>query len=74
MLSGVILTLLLIGMFTLAFNIRRIKAEPKTWIVDDDGPADFHTIQEAINAANPGDTIFVKAGIYYDIRYLLISL
>jgi parallel beta-helix repeat protein len=38
--------------------------ETKTWIVDDDGPADFSTIQEAINAANAGDTVFVKAGAY----------
>jgi parallel beta-helix repeat protein len=36
------------------------------WIVDDDGPADFHTIQEAINAASDGDTIFVKNGIYHE--------
>jgi len=37
-----------------------------TWIVDDDGPAHFQTIQEAINAATPGDTIYVKAGVYYE--------
>jgi parallel beta-helix repeat protein len=36
----------------------------RTLTVDDDGPADFHTIQEAINNANEGDTIFVEAGIY----------
>ncbi|MHA2319002.1 MAG: right-handed parallel beta-helix repeat-containing protein, partial [Candidatus Hodarchaeales archaeon] len=32
--------------------------------VDDDGTADFTTIQEAINAANSGDTIIVKDGVY----------
>jgi len=29
-------------------------------------PDDYSTIQEAINAANPGDTIFVKSGLYYE--------
>jgi len=38
---------------------------PKTWIVDDNGTADFHTIQEAINnAAGDGDIVFVRTGIY----------
>ena len=37
---------------------------PKTWIVDDDGPADFRTIQEAINAASSGDIILVRPGTY----------
>jgi len=36
------------------------------WTVDDDGPADFHTIQEAINAASFGDTIIVRNGTYYE--------
>ncbi len=40
------------------------EAEPRTWTVDDDGPADFARIQDAISAASSGDTIFVKAGIY----------
>jgi len=38
----------------------------RTWTVDDDGPADFHTIQEAMNAAYPRDTIYVKTGTYYE--------
>jgi len=29
-------------------------------------PDDYPTIQEAINAADTGDTIYVKAGIYYE--------
>ena len=60
------LTLFLVSMLTLAFNIQQVMAEPRTWTVDDDGPADFHTIQEAIKAADSGDTIYVKAGIYYE--------
>jgi len=60
------LTLLLTSMLTLAFNIQPVRAEPKTWYVDDDGPADFNLIQETINAANQGDTIFVKTGTYLE--------
>ena len=51
-----------------------IKLDPSLntgWIVDDDGPADFHTIQEAIDAAIHGDTIYVKTGTY--IENLLVS-
>ena len=64
--SGITLTLLLLGMLTLAFNIQLVKSEPGTWTVDDDGLADFSLIQEAINAASPGDAIYVKEGIYYE--------
>ncbi|MGB9854585.1 MAG: CARDB domain-containing protein [Candidatus Bathyarchaeales archaeon] len=39
---------------------------PRIWIVDDDGPADFHTIQEAVNAASSGDTILVRNGTYHE--------
>ncbi len=36
----------------------------RTITVDDDGPADFNTIQAAVNDANDGDTILIKDGLY----------
>lgn len=35
-------------------------------VVDGNGLGDFISIQSAINAANPGDTIFVRTGIYHE--------
>ena len=43
-----------------------VKASPTTWTVDDDKPADFKKIQDAINNASSGDTVFVRKGIYYE--------
>jgi parallel beta-helix repeat protein len=36
------------------------------WIVDDDGPADFSGVQDAINEAISGNTVYVKAGNYFE--------
>jgi parallel beta-helix repeat protein len=47
-------------MLSAASNMRLVRAELTTIRV----PEDFPTIQEAINAASPGNIIFVKAGIY----------
>jgi parallel beta-helix repeat protein len=58
--SGIMLILLVIGMLTLAFNIQPAKAAPKTIIV----PDNYSTIQEAIDNAASGDTIFVRSGTY----------
>jgi parallel beta-helix repeat protein len=64
--SGIMLTLLLTSILTLGFSVKPAKSGSKTWTVDDDGPADFHTIQEAVNAASNGDTIYVHNGTYYE--------
>ena len=55
----VFLMLLLSGFsFTVAANIN------DTIYVDDDGTADYSSIQDAIDAAVNGDTIYVRAGRY----------
>ncbi len=43
-----------------------IENESKKIYVDDDGIADYTTIQNAIDNASNGYTIFVKNGIYYE--------
>jgi len=35
--SGIMLSLLLIGMLTLTFDIQSVKSEPTTWTVDNNG-------------------------------------
>jgi parallel beta-helix repeat protein len=63
--SGIMLTLLLTSMLTIAFNIQPVKAESTTWTVGPPGSgADFYRIQAAINAAGDGDAIQVFAGSY----------
>jgi len=56
--------IIVLGLLASTCRIGFVQASSKTWTVDDDGPADFQTIQVAINAASPGDTISVKAGTY----------
>jgi parallel beta-helix repeat protein len=50
----------------LSATISSAEGSTKNWTVDDDSSADFHTIEEAIEAATSGDTILVKSGIYYE--------
>lgn len=36
----------------------------ETWYVDDDGKADFNSIQDAIDVSSDGDVVFVREGFY----------
>lgn len=58
--SSIMILMLLLTVFTSSFSV--LAAD--TIIVDDDGTADYSTIQEAINNAGVGDTIVVNDGTY----------
>jgi parallel beta-helix repeat protein len=70
---GTIFCFLLIIVSVLALNVQSIRSDPKAWIVDDNGYADFDTIQEAVNAANSGDIIFVHTGTYKLASQIIID-
>ena len=58
-------TLILIGFALFILFCENAKADTIT--VDDDGGADYMSIQVAIDNANIGDTIYVKPGWYSEI-------
>jgi parallel beta-helix repeat protein len=69
--SGFVL-MLLFSIVLVSNWIQLARAEPRIWIVNDDDPAaDFSSIEAAINAAAVGDTVYVRAGHYYE--HLVIS-
>jgi parallel beta-helix repeat protein len=57
---GLLLIVLSLSILVPAFKVQPARAMPATIIVPDDYP----TVQAAINAANPGDTVFVRNGVY----------
>lgn len=60
--------ILLMGFILLIFCAFTVVglASAKTWYVDDNDGADFTTIQAAVDAASPVDTIEVHSGTYYE--------
>ena len=59
--SGIMSTLILIATFSLAVNTQLAEADFIIIV-----PDQFATIQEAINNASAGDTIFVRKGTYHE--------
>jgi parallel beta-helix repeat protein len=64
--SFTILTFLLVSTFASFSGLSPACAQQRTWTVEAHGEADFDTIQEAIDHASVGDTIFVRRGTYYE--------
>ena len=61
MIKGVLLGLLLINMLGISFSLEPPKKSSTLIVLSEDS-----TIQEAINSAEEGDTIFVPAGTYHE--------
>ena len=51
-------------MFALTLLASSLLLGGQTWTVDDDGPADFSDLPEAIAAVSPGDILLVEPGNY----------
>ena len=70
---SMVIIILLFCQITLSTGSEVKAANPKTIYVDDvpgegpnNPPEDFTSIQEAINFASPGDTVFVYSGEYHE--------
>ncbi len=60
----------LISTLIVQFNVQSARADQKTIIV----PDEYSTIAEAVANASPGDTVFVKNGIYHENVWIDKSL
>lgn len=60
----------LISTLMVQFNVQSARADQKTIIV----PDEYSTIAEAVANASPGDTVFVKNGIYHENVWIDKSL
>ena len=64
--SLIVVVIVLTSAFYLALVILPVNVMATTHYVGGTGPGNYSKIQLAIDAANPGDTIYVYSGIYYE--------
>ena len=64
------LLLTIISVLVLQFGFQSVRAGQKTIIV----PDEYSTIAEAVSNASPGDTVFVKNGVYHETVWINKSL
>lgn len=64
--SLVVIAILFMSTFFLAMTILPNSVRATTLYVGGPGPGNFTTIQDAVNASSPGDTIYVYSGTYFE--------
>lgn len=64
--SFLIVTLVSMSMFSGTISIIPDHVSAKTLFVGGGGPGNYSVIQTAMDDANPGDTVFVYSGTYYE--------
>lgn len=55
------------GLFVIGLCLIALSSSAATWHVAKDGSGDFTVIQDGIDAASPGDTVWVHAGRYEEL-------